>query len=61
MNKPGNQRILGSMGAESFNQPIGEWNVSKVTRMYRIFWFIDNFNPVNAPWCYVSYSYSDDE
>ena len=48
-------------GAWTFNQPIGEWNVSKVTRMYRIFWFIDNFNPVNAPWCYVSYSYSDDE
>jgi len=24
--------------------------VSKVTNMYRIFWFVESFNPENVPW-----------
>ena len=36
--------------ARSFNQSIREWNTSKVTRMYRIFYEADNFNLENAPW-----------
>jgi surface protein len=30
-------------GAESFNQPIGEWNVSKVTDMTKMFYGAESF------------------
>ena len=33
-----------------FNQPIGKWDVSCVTNMYRIFYIADNFDLENAPW-----------
>ena len=37
-------------GAESFNQYIGEWNVSKVIDMEEMFLHAESFNLENAPW-----------
>ena len=38
-------------GATSFNQPLNNWNVSKVTYMYDMFEEATSFNqPLHAPW-----------
>ena len=35
--------------ADSFNQPLNSWNVSKVTSMFRMFTNADSFNqPLNS-------------
>ena len=38
-------------GAKSFNQPIGNWNVSSVTRMTRMFNGANTFNQDISNWC----------
>ena len=36
------------MGANSFNQPLNKWDVSKVTSMWRMFEYASSFNqPLN--------------
>jgi len=39
------------LGAESFNQPLNDWNVSNVTNMNFMFQNARSFNqPLHAPW-----------
>ena len=43
--------------ASSFNQPLNNWNVSKVTYMYDMFEEATSFNqPLHAPWYVVEQS-----
>lgn len=37
-------------GATSFNQPIGNWNVSKVTDMDNMFYRAESFNQDISKW-----------
>ena len=37
-------------GASNFDQPIGEWNVSKVTRMTGMVYNASNFNQFLGGW-----------
>ena len=44
-------------GATSFNQPLNNWNVSKVTYMEEMFEEATSFNqPLHAPWYAVEQS-----
>jgi surface protein len=46
--------------ATSFNQPLNNWNVSKVTNMEAMFWGATSFNqPLHAPWYAVEQSDSE--
>lgn len=38
------------VGASSFNQPIGNWNVSNVTNMYGMFYVASSFNQPLGSW-----------
>jgi surface protein len=46
--------------AESFNQPLDKWNVSKVKNMNYMFADATSFNqPLHAPWYVVEQSESE--
>lgn len=42
--------------ARSFNQDIGNWDVSNVTRIYNMFTYASSFNQDLTQWCVSNFS-----
>ena len=47
--------------AESFNQPIGNWDVSNVTNMRNVFGGATNFNQDLSNWCVTNFASEPEE